>query len=62
MLKLLFNLLWAKLEPTKEEKINLAEKLLESTGYHVHGNPIKVKPEPTLFEKPKVLPAGRFAS
>ena len=50
---------WTRFEPTRDERINAAEELLEGTGLHVHRNPIKARPEP-LFEKPRVLGEGRF--
>lgn len=43
MIKLIKTWLWLKLEPSTEEKINMAERLLEGTGHHVHGNPLKGK-------------------
>lgn len=51
MWKTLKALVWARLEPSREERINVAEKLLEGTGFHVHGNPTpKVKPLPLLVD------------
>ena len=58
MLKLLKAFLWARFEPTREEKINAAEKLLDGTGFHVHANPVKVKSSP-LFDVVKTNEGGK---
>jgi hypothetical protein len=59
MLKLFKAYLYSKLEPTREEKIAAARKLLAGTGYHVRRIPTHEAATP-LFSS-KVIPAGRFS-
>ena len=48
-LKTIWAYLWARFEPSNEEKRNMAERLLAGTPFHVHGNPIAKPKEAPLF-------------